>query len=124
MVGALDSRQVSRSSITVVKTHGTGTKSNNIAERNAIDKVLGNYNFIATSFKPTIGHTMGASGLLETCLLLDALKQTGKVPAIKNRTEHDPVFISEDTKPGSGMIMSLAAGMGNIYSAAIFDPKV
>jgi len=123
MVGALDARQVSRDKITVIKTHGTGTRSNNVAERSALDKVFrGGY--IATSFKPTIGHTMGASGLLETCLLLDALKQTGKVPAIKNRTEHDPVFLSEDTKPESGYIMSLAAGMGNIYSAAIFDPKV
>lgn len=109
--------------ITVVKTHGTGTKSNNLAERNALNQVFKD-EYVATSFKPTIGHTMGASGLLETCLLLDALKQTGKVPAIKNRTEADPVFLSEDTEPDSGLILSLAAGMGNIYSAAIFDPRV
>ena len=65
--------------------------------------------------------TMGASGLLETCLLINALKIDGKVPAIQNRTEHDTVFISEDTTPRDGLILSLAAGMGNIYSAAVFD---
>ena len=86
----------------------------------ALNAVLGK-GFIATSFKPTIGHTMGASGLLETCLLLDSLRETGKVPAIKNRTEEDKVFISEDTTPRDGLILSLAAGMGNIYSAAVFD---
>lgn len=122
MHGALKYGNVSPKEITVVKSHGTGTQSNNVAEANAIRTVL--ENVVVTSFKPTIGHTMGASGLLETCLLLDALKTTGKVPAIKNRTEHDPVYLSEDTKPESGMIMSLAAGMGNVYSAAIFDPRI
>ena len=106
--------------ISIVKAHGTGTPSNNVAEKNALATILKD-DFIATSFKPTIGHTMGASGLLETCLLLDSLRKTGKVPAIKNRTEEDKVFISEDTTPGDGLILSLAAGMGNIYSAAIFD---
>lgn len=107
--------------ISIVKTHGTGTQSNNVAERNAIETILDKSHVVATSLKPTIGHTMGASGLLETCLLLDSLRETGKVPAIKNRTEEDKVFISEDTTPRDGLILSLAAGMGNIYSAAIFD---
>jgi 3-oxoacyl-(acyl-carrier-protein) synthase len=106
--------------ISIVKAHGTGTPSNNVAEKNALATILKD-DFIATSFKPTIGHTMGASGLLETCLLLDSLRNTGKVPAIKNRTEEDKVFISENTTPRDGLILSLAAGMGNIYSAAIFD---
>ena len=80
--------------------------------------------FVATSFKQIIGHTMGASGLLETCLLLDSLK-SGVVPAIPNRTENDTVFLSEPLiikrKP---KILSQAAGMGNIYAAAIFDTQV
>ena len=109
--------------ISIIKTHGTGTLSNNVAEKNALAIILKD-DFIATSLKPTIGHTMGASGLLETCLLLDSLRNTGKVPAIKNRTEEDKVFISEDTTPRDGLILSLAAGMGNIYSAAIFDWQV
>lgn len=119
MIGALDVLEC-RKPISIVKTHGTGTISNNKAERNALETIL-DKGFIATSLKPTIGHTMGASGLLETCLLLDSLRETGKVPAIKNRTEEDKVFISEDTTPRDGLILSLAAGMGNIYSSAIFD---
>lgn len=121
MHGAMRYGNVSPDNVSIVKTHGTGTRSNNLAESAAIRSVLND--FVATSFKPSIGHTMGASGLLETCVLLDRLKETGKVPAIKNRTEHDPVFLSEDATPRSGMIMSLAAGMGNVYSAAIFDPR-
>ena len=109
--------------ISIVKTHGTGTQSNNVAEKNALATILKD-DFIATSFKPTIGHTMGASGLLETCLLLNSLQYNGKVPAIENRTEEDKVFISEDTTPSDGLILSLAAGMGNIYSAAVFDWQI
>lgn len=120
--GALEVGDVIPREIKIVKTHGTGTASNNKAEKQALTDAL--QHFVATSFKPSIGHTMGASGLLETCLLLDTLKQTGKVPAIKNRTEHDPIFLSEDTEPENGYILSLAAGMGNIYSAAIFDPRI
>ena len=105
-------------SVELVKTHGTGTPVNNAAEKTALQRTLGN--FIATSYKQRIGHTMGASGLLETCMLFkDAA--SGVVPAIANRTEHDSVFLSAPTPTPSGLVLSLAAGMGNAYSAAIFD---
>jgi 3-oxoacyl-(acyl-carrier-protein) synthase len=117
MHGAMLQARVNQNDIGIVKTHGTGTASNNEAEKTALTKNL--TNFIATSYKQKIGHTMGASGLLETLLLLDDIKK-GIVPAIENRTENDPVFLSENVETPKGLILSLAAGMGNIYSAAIF----
>lgn len=65
---------------------------------------------------------MGVSGLLETLLLLDSVKTGGIVPEILNRTEQDKVFLSEPAEYNGGYILSLAAGMGNVYSAAIFKP--
>jgi 3-oxoacyl-(acyl-carrier-protein) synthase len=115
--GVLHYSQTRPDQIKIVKTHGTGTASNNKAEKNALTQTL--QGFIATSYKQKIGHTMGSSGLLETLLLLGDIK-SGFVPAIENRTETDSVFLSESTSPPDGLIMSLAAGMGNIYSAAIF----
>lgn len=105
--------------ITVVKTHGTGTKSNNEAEKAALDGL--NSHFVATSFKPKIGHTMGASGLLETILLLENMRN-GLVPEIPNRTVDDDVYLSHPVAAPKGLVLSLAAGMGNIYSAAVFEP--
>ena len=119
--GTLEVANVSTNEIAVVKTHGTGTKSNNQAEKSALEKNL--TGFIATSFKPTIGHTMGVSGLLETCLLLDSMKK-GIVPKIENRTENDDVFLSHDREISGGVVLSLAAGMGNVYSSALFDTRV
>jgi 3-oxoacyl-(acyl-carrier-protein) synthase len=64
---------------------------------------------------------MGASGLLETLMLLEDMR-SGVIPEIPNRTESDEVFLSEPISPPPGAVLSLAAGMGNVYSAAIFKP--
>jgi 3-oxoacyl-(acyl-carrier-protein) synthase len=117
ITGAMHYSNIYPDAIKIVKTHGTGTASNNKAEKSALTQTL--QEFVATSYKQKIGHTMGSSGLLETLLLLQDIK-AGFVPAIENRTESDSVFLSESTSPPDGLIMSLAAGMGNIYSAAIF----
>ena len=110
---------LNKEAITVVKTHGTGTKSNNEAEKAALTSL--NSHFVATSFKPKIGHTMGASGLLETLLLVENM-QNGFVPEIPNRTDEDSVYLSKPVPAPKGLVLSLAAGMGNIYSAAVFEP--
>jgi len=115
--GAIDMADVKASEIKIVKAHGTGTASNNASESAALLAMIPD--FIATSYKQKIGHTMGSSGLLETLLLLDDMKN-GFVPAIENRTETDLVFLSHKAPSPDGLILSLAAGMGNIYSAAIF----
>jgi hypothetical protein len=64
---------------------------------------------------------MGASGLLETLLLLENMRN-GFVPEIPNRTEDDYVYLSKPVEAPKGLVLSLAAGMGNIYSAAVFEP--
>ena len=119
-VEALRVAGLSTIDINIVKTHGTGTKSNNLAEKNAITQLLGDSGYVATSFKPTLGHTFGASGLLETCLLIDSMKKHGCVPAIANRTEDDPVFLSSPAAVSGGNVLSFAAGMGNIYAASVW----
>jgi len=117
--GCMHMAQLRPSDITHIKTHGTGTKSNNQAESTALKKLFNN-EFVATSYKQKIGHTMGASGLLESILLLNDLY----IPAIKNRTEKDTVYLSESVLKPKGLMLSLAAGMGNVYSAAIFKQEM
>jgi len=119
--GALFVAKAHENDVRLVKTHGTGTPVNNAAEKSALLRSLNE--FVATSYKPRIGHTMGASGLLETGLLLRDL-QKGFVPKILNRTQEDSVFLSDDAPIPEGLMLSLAAGMGNIYSAALFSREV
>jgi 3-oxoacyl-(acyl-carrier-protein) synthase len=121
---AFRSTQLNPIDIGVVKTHGTGTTSNNVSEKAALYSLF-NTPFQATSYKQHIGHTMGASGLLETCMMIDDLKK-GLIRGIANRTNHDEFFLSQDNTCArkEQKILSLAAGMGNIYAAAIFDTSV
>ena len=119
--GALELCQISPEQIKIVKTHGTGTKSNNAAEKAALEKCLSG--FVATSYKQRIGHTMGASGLLETLLLFNDLEK-GTVPGILNRSEEDHVFLSEAIEAPEGAVLSLSAGMGNVFSAALFNMRI
>lgn len=117
--GCLKQSNLSPKDITIVKSHGTGTATNNLAEKTAILNVFDN-DILVTGYKQKIGHTLGVSGLLETCLLLDDLKK-GSIPEIPNRTEQDSIFLSESVPvPKNKTILSLASGMGNIFSAAIF----
>ncbi len=119
ILGALEVAKLPPSEVKLVKTHGTGTPVNNQAEKTALTTVL--KDFVATSYKQRVGHTLAASGLMETGLLLDDLKR-GVVPGIPNRTNTDDVFLSHDIPAVDGVLLSLAAGMGNTYSAALFKP--
>jgi 3-oxoacyl-(acyl-carrier-protein) synthase len=119
--GALFDGKSKPKDVSIIKTHGTGTVTNNTAEKNAITSVFND--FVATSYKQRIGHTLAASGLMETGLLLDDISK-GFIPAILNRTEEDKQFLSSDSQVPDGLIMSLAAGMGNVYSAALWSKEI
>lgn len=119
--GSIEICQISPEQIKIVKTHGTGTKSNNAAEKACLDQLPGK--FVATSYKQRIGHTMGASGLLETLLLFNDLEK-GTVPEILNRTEEDDIYLSHPVEVPDGIVVSLSAGMGNVFSAALFNTRI
>lgn len=118
--GAMAKAGARPSEISAIKTHGSGTEINDISEPNGI-AAAGLGDFVATALKPRIGHTMGPSGLLETILLLREMRE-GVFPAIANRTEKDDVFLSSPVSAPDGLVLSLAAGMGNVFAAAIFEP--
>lgn len=102
--------------IRVIKAHGTGTCGNNKAEGTAIDELFGS-SCIVTSYKPLIGHTMGASGAIELSMLLDDYKR-GYITGIANK-DADPVFINQDTPPPGTTFLSNAAGMGGVYTTLV-----
>lgn len=61
-----------------VKLHGTGTKSNSVAEAGIAQ--LGK----TIIYKDRIGHTQGASSLVETCMVLDNDKVSGNILVTAN----------------------------------------
>lgn len=99
-----------------IKTHGTGTKVNNVAEKTAMVDFFGN-DFIATSYKPEIGHTMGASGVVEISIAIDD-GNINKVRGISNRTVSDERFLSDDIDITVDSFLAIGAGMGNAFGGA------
>lgn len=104
---------------TFIKTHGTGTLTNNKAESTALIDCFGD-NFIATSYKAEFGHTLGASGIVELFIALEDAK-SNKIRGIKNRTAHDDNFLSCDIEKEIESILLLGAGMGNVFAAILVD---
>jgi 3-oxoacyl-(acyl-carrier-protein) synthase len=106
-------------SVKLIKTHGTGTPSNNVAETAGIRAAFGD-DFTATSYKQRIGHTMGPSGLIELVLALRDAQQ-GVARGIPNRTGGDKRFLPEDEPMRAERVLVLASGMGNVFGAAVCD---
>ena len=61
--------QLNLNNVSIVKTHGSGTDINTQAELGAVNEILPNIKTI--SYKQDIGHTQGASGLVELCKLIE-----------------------------------------------------
>lgn len=69
--------------INYINLHGTGTKLNDAAESHSIQNIFGEGSSpLASSTKPLTGHTLGASGAIETAFLWLALmnEQEGSIP--------------------------------------------
>jgi 3-oxoacyl-[acyl-carrier-protein] synthase-1 len=72
MQKALCDSGVEAKEITALKAHATGSYSNDLAELNAISRVF-DPSLLFTALKPYVGHTIGASGVLEIALLMAAV---------------------------------------------------
>jgi 3-oxoacyl-(acyl-carrier-protein) synthase len=87
--GALARSGVDPEAVVSIKAHGTGTVDNDLAEGRGIARVFGTAPPPFASLKGGLGHTLGASGALETALWLAAL-HAGFVPPSVGFTDADP----------------------------------
>jgi len=74
-----------------IKAHGTGTRANDAAECQGLATLLGSRlsAIPLTSFKPTLGHSLGASGSVEAVAALLAMED-GVIPATLGTERIDP----------------------------------
>jgi len=79
---ALDAARVTAGDIDFIVPHGAATSLSDRYEANCIGGALGgaNGNAVATAFKPYVGHTLAACGILDTICGLLSMKN-GCVPA-------------------------------------------
>jgi 3-oxoacyl-[acyl-carrier-protein] synthase II len=88
---ALSSAGIDPSEVGFVNAHGTATKANDTCESQSIRIALGKAadTALVASNKSFLGHTLGASGALETIATILGLRN-GKVPPNLNLDDPDP----------------------------------
>lgn len=127
MEGALKASNVKAEEVDLLSAHATGTIAGDIAETQAAAAVFGS-NLKINSLKGHIGHTMGASGSLESIACVKMLEHQTLLPT-KNLTQVDercaPLCYNTQTeKTNLKIIMknSFAIG-GNNCSLLIRSPR-
>lgn len=86
---ALKSAGCDSEDIGVIAAHGTGTVYNDAMEMRAFHEVFKNSVRPLYSLKGGIGHTMGAAGLVETLIALQALREQTAPPTVNLQEPDD-----------------------------------
>lgn len=102
MQNTLDQHHVKPADVGLLVAHGNGNQSSDISEAKAFQTVFGEHQAPLTAFKWAMGHTICASGVLDTVLATQAL-QAKCVPGIANldrlSSECVPLNASRETRP-------------------------
>lgn len=104
--------------------HGTGTRYNDEAEINALHTVFGGNVPPLFSLKGNLGHTLGATGVIQSVVAAELLKLHRMPPQAGLRTPAPGAekMVSGAARPlGAGAILSLNVGFGGLNSALIVE---
>lgn len=118
---AFEMSGISSDKIGAISAHGTGTSYNDnmemLAFKTAFPEAIPVF-----SVKGALGHTMGASGVLETIISLKALQQgiVSPTTGFSVPDEHSRGWVSGETAPfQKELILKTNSGFGGINSALI-----
>jgi len=102
---ALDQAKVKPENINYINAHGTGTKTNDLMELEAISKVFGEHTkkLKISSIKGTVGHNLGAAGAVEFVTTMLAVWKDVAFPTLNLINKMEPYgdwdFVPEKPKP-------------------------
>jgi 3-oxoacyl-(acyl-carrier-protein) synthase len=122
---ALSRSAVDKGQVDLVCCHGVGSQVIDYYEAKAVTDTFGlnPKKPLVTAFKPYVGHSLGASALLESAALILSMNNN-YVPAVLNCENLDPKFnIPVVTKPQNASIntaMKICCAFAGFNSAAVF----
>lgn len=118
----LNPASVRSAQIGYLSAHGTGTSFNDEMESIAFER--SNLSEIpVNSMKGYFGHTLGAAGVIETMLGLEAMRRKELVPSLgfeEMGVSRPMNIITETTAPTSDYFLKTASGFGGCNAAALF----
>lgn len=124
MRAALAAAGLRPADIGYVNAHGTATPSNDRSEAAALEEVFGKGGVPVSSTKGVTGHTLGAAGIVEAIITIEALERQ-LLPPSANLIRPDPALALDIvTQPRPGALqraMSNSFGFGGNNCALIFS---
>jgi 3-oxoacyl-[acyl-carrier-protein] synthase-1/3-oxoacyl-[acyl-carrier-protein] synthase II len=122
---ALASAELRPDAIDLVSAHGTSTPFNDAAEARAIHRVLGRRQAPVHPFKAQIGHALGAAGVLESLVLVDAIDRGIAPAAVIHERDPDaavPMLARAERRDVSNAL-KLSAAFGGANAALVLSKK-
>jgi 3-oxoacyl-[acyl-carrier-protein] synthase-1/3-oxoacyl-[acyl-carrier-protein] synthase II len=115
--------------IDLVSAHGTATPFSDAAEARALRTVLGDKlasEIVVHPFKAQVGHTLGASAVLEALVCADALER-GLLPAAAGAGPLDPEMpirlLAETLRASPHTALKLSAAFGGANAALVLSNR-
>ena len=120
MERALADAGLATADVDYVNLHGTGTRANDDIEGRVCASLLAD-GTLASGTKGWTGHALGAAGIVEAVLCLDAMA-TGLVPGTRNTTEPDAPFdlLLENVERPVETAMTNSFGFGGSNCTVVF----
>jgi len=120
---ALQISKTRKEDIDLICGHAPSTTAADAYEAQAISNVFGDYKVPVTALKPYVGHSLGASTLVETAILLLGLENNVAVPALNtkevdNRFKIDLVKEERDLKLKT--VMKICCAFAGYNAASVF----
>jgi len=120
MQRALESADLGMQDIDYINLHGTGTRANDATESKVCSDLM-REKTLASATKSWTGHTLGAAGIVEAILCLDALK-TGFVPGTRNTRSIEDNFplLLDSCEVNISTALSNSFGFGGSNCSLVF----
>jgi 3-oxoacyl-[acyl-carrier-protein] synthase II len=104
--------------------HATGTFAQAKAERIFLGNPSLGSEVSLHLLKPFFGHTIGASGLLESVVMIRFMQEASLPPNLPSSTSFSMRPTPESSTPCRGAVYKLAHGMGGHNALAVFHPQL
>lgn len=130
MQKALQTAGIKNENIDYINAHGTGTRTNDLAETKAIKKCFGEkaYAIPVSSIKSMLGHTLGAAAALEAVACCKVIEQNMVPPTINYETpdpECDLDYVPNHCRPKQvNTVLSNSFAFGGNNACIIFKRHV
>ncbi|MFT3990317.1 MAG: beta-ketoacyl synthase N-terminal-like domain-containing protein [Luteolibacter sp.] len=108
--------------ISAVCPHATGTAVQSVADPAAFRKAFSEKMPTLHLLKPFTGHTIGASGLLESVILTGFLRGGEIAPNLPGLHAPEGIVLPDRTLAARGLIVKLSHGMGGHNSLLVLSP--